>query len=180
MTRGGKDEDDDEVGDRRKPHVGRLFFTWWLPNGGGVHVAVSTQAIPGVLCPAGRIFVELQRTWLVRLRAWLGTERTCLRARAAAAGQCEQAGWRQRWRLSGLPSHAHVCVRAAPAQTHSCTRGCVGQVNDGLYRELVPLIDAVALSVEYMDTHLGKVRIGADNLKGSRAVRLLRGGNRCR
>ncbi|KAG2441658.1 hypothetical protein HXX76_003276 [Chlamydomonas incerta] len=31
-------------------------------------------------------------------------------------------------------------------------------VNDGLYRDLVPLIDAVALSVEYMDTHLEKVR----------------------
>ena len=33
----------------------------------------------------------------------------------------------------------------------------LSKVNDGLYRELVPLIDAVALSVEYMDQHLEKV-----------------------
>lgn len=32
-------------------------------------------------------------------------------------------------------------------------------VTDGLYRELIPLIDSVALSVEYMDQHLDKVRV---------------------
>lgn len=32
-------------------------------------------------------------------------------------------------------------------------------MSTGLYRELIPLIDSVAVSLEYMDQHLEKVRM---------------------